>query len=109
MKGEFIMTRRIYLVVVATIITIILTISAVAKERGPQKPSEEEFGYGPRASAKALYIVKLDGPHPIHARKMYTMTALVVDAEKGEPVTAAEITIDGGMPQHGHGLPTRPR
>ena len=27
----------------------------------------------------------------------------------GAPVEAAKITIDGGMPQHGHGLPTKPR
>ncbi|HSJ65222.1 MAG TPA: FixH family protein [Gemmatimonadaceae bacterium] len=26
----------------------------------------------------------------------------------GAPVDSATITIDGGMPQHGHGLPTRP-
>jgi len=27
----------------------------------------------------------------------------------GAPVSAASVAIDGGMPQHGHGLPTRPR
>ncbi len=27
----------------------------------------------------------------------------------GEPVTQARIGVDGGMPQHGHGFPTRPR
>lgn len=27
----------------------------------------------------------------------------------GAPVVEAGITIGGGMPQHGHGLPTRPR
>jgi hypothetical protein len=32
----------------------------------------------------------------------------VVDAS-GNSVDEATIAIDGGMPQHGHGLPTRPR
>jgi hypothetical protein len=32
----------------------------------------------------------------------------VVDAA-GRPVDGAGMTVDGGMPQHGHGLPTRPR
>ena len=27
----------------------------------------------------------------------------------GKPVEGADITIDGGMPQHGHGLPTEPK
>ena len=27
----------------------------------------------------------------------------------GTPVTHARIQIDGGMPQHGHGLPTKPQ
>ena len=26
----------------------------------------------------------------------------------GEPVTGAMIMVDGGMPAHGHGLPTKP-
>jgi hypothetical protein len=29
--------------------------------------------------------------------------------EKGRAVDGATITVDGGMPEHGHGLPTKPR
>ncbi|HRN54292.1 MAG TPA: FixH family protein, partial [Gemmatimonadaceae bacterium] len=32
----------------------------------------------------------------------------VLDAS-GAPVNGARLGIDGGMPQHGHGLPTKPR
>jgi len=31
-----------------------------------------------------------------------------VASPAGAPVTAARIAVDGGMPQHGHGLPTKP-
>ena len=34
---------------------------------------------------------------------------LHVEAADGGPVENASITIDGDMPEHGHGLPTRPR
>ena len=34
---------------------------------------------------------------------------LHLDAANGAPVSAASVAIDGGMPQHGHGLPTKPR
>lgn len=32
-----------------------------------------------------------------------------VEGIDGSPVSRARITVDGGMPQHGHGLPTQPR
>lgn len=34
---------------------------------------------------------------------------LHVETANGAPVDACDITVDGGMPQHGHGLPTKPR
>ncbi len=34
---------------------------------------------------------------------------LHVASESGEPVIGATITVDGGMPDHDHGMPTRPR
>ena len=38
---------------------------------------------------------------------MHSWTVALTDAG-GKPVEAAAITVDGGMPQHGHGLPTAP-
>ena len=34
---------------------------------------------------------------------------LHLETADGAPVDAATLAVDGGMPQHGHGLPTRPR
>ena len=34
---------------------------------------------------------------------------LHVESASGEPVTGAAIEVEGGMPAHDHGLPTRPR
>jgi hypothetical protein len=34
---------------------------------------------------------------------------LHLETATGAPVDSAAITVDGGMPQHGHGLPTRPK
>ena len=34
---------------------------------------------------------------------------LHLETAGGAPVDSAAIAVDGGMPQHGHGLPTRPR
>ena len=34
---------------------------------------------------------------------------LHLETAAGAPVDSAAIAVDGGMPQHGHGLPTKPR
>jgi hypothetical protein len=34
---------------------------------------------------------------------------LHLETAAGAPVDSAVVAVDGGMPQHGHGLPTRPR
>ena len=34
---------------------------------------------------------------------------LHLETTAGAPVDSAAIAVDGGMPQHGHGLPTKPR
>jgi len=34
---------------------------------------------------------------------------LHLETASGAPVDSATLAVDGGMPQHGHGLPTRPR
>jgi hypothetical protein len=34
---------------------------------------------------------------------------LHLETAAGAPVDSAQIAVDGGMPQHGHGLPTKPR
>ena len=73
-----------------------------------QKPAAQEFGYGPRESANGTYTVFLRPNEVLRLRKLQTLRVLVVDAA-GRPVEDARITVDGGMPEHGHGLPTQPR
>jgi hypothetical protein len=34
---------------------------------------------------------------------------LHLETVNGAPVDSAAVAVDGGMPQHGHGLPTKPR
>lgn len=44
----------------------------------------------------------------IPINQIHTWTLHVEDAN-GQPVEDATIRVDGGMPQHGHGLPTAPQ
>lgn len=45
---------------------------------------------------------------PVIINRMHSWT-LTVETADGQPVENAAITVDGGMPQHGHGLPTQPQ
>ena len=40
--------------------------------------------------------------------KLHSWT-LHLETAGGAPVDSARVVVDGGMPQHGHGLPTKPR
>ena len=73
-----------------------------------RKPAQEEFGLGPRVSSEGHYKVVLQPEEPLRARKLQSVEIVITDAD-GKVVEGASIAISGGMPQHGHGLPTRPQ
>jgi hypothetical protein len=75
---------------------------------GAKRPAASEFGLGPRSSAAGRYVATLEPAKPLRPRQMQTVRVTVRDAE-GRAIDEAQISIDGGMPQHGHSLPTRPR
>lgn len=71
-------------------------------------PATSEFGLGPRTSANGKYRATLLTDRPLLVGPMQRVTLSIVD-DSGRAVNGGSVTIDGGMPQHGHGLPTRPR
>jgi hypothetical protein len=75
---------------------------------GAQRPAASEFGLGPRTSAQGRYVATLAPDRQLRPRQMQTVRVTITGAD-GRPIEDAAVTIDGGMPQHGHGLPTRPR
>lgn len=75
---------------------------------GPARPAAAEFGLGPRTSDHGLYTATLETLQPLRTRQMQTVRVKVGDVS-GVGIDAASITVDGGMPEHGHGLPTVPR
>jgi hypothetical protein len=72
------------------------------------KPPASEFGYGPRTSASGQYRVTIEETAPFKKGKLLGTTIMVADPS-GKGVEGLRIGVDGGMPQHGHGLPTKPK
>jgi hypothetical protein len=71
-------------------------------------PAASEFGYGPRTSAGGSFTATLGGAQPYRKGRLFSTGVSLVDAQ-GSPLTGARVAVAGGMPQHGHGLPTQPR
>jgi hypothetical protein len=79
-------------------------------------PPASEFGFGPRVSSGGLYEATIEPTEPLRVRRMHTVKLSVrtreggaAEADGAATVDGASIAVDGGMPQHGHGLPTHPR
>jgi hypothetical protein len=73
------------------------------------KPPQDAAEYATqRLSAPGGFRVayRTDGPVPVGRMHAWT---LQVGRADGTPVTDATIAVDGDMPEHRHGLPTRPR
>jgi hypothetical protein len=58
-----------------------------------------------QAMYRGGYTARLD---PIAINQMHTWVFHLASAA-GQPLEEAHITVDGEMPQHGHGLPTSPQ
>ena len=62
-----------------------------------------------RRSERGLFRVSVQSTEqPIPMNRIHRWTVKLSDA-RGQPVADARIAVDGGMPEHGHGLPTAPK
>jgi len=62
-----------------------------------------------RASDNGLFRVSYTSSQDIVPVNQMHQWTLLVETADGQPVKNASITVDGDMPQHGHGLPTSPQ
>ncbi len=62
-----------------------------------------------KPTSAGIYRVALQPPaQPPAINQMHSWKVTLATAD-GKPVPGAKFAVDGGMPQHGHGLPTQPR
>ena len=72
------------------------------------RPPKDPAAYATtQVSAAQLYRASFAPKETIRVGKLHPWMIEVQTAD-GRPVEDAKITVDGGMPQHGHGLPTKP-
>lgn len=61
------------------------------------------------SSTQGRYVVQMEPPAATPAINQMHAWQIKLSSPDGAPVRNASIVVDGGMPQHGHGLPTRPQ
>ena len=62
-----------------------------------------------QTTAEGLYVAAIEPEDPGIRQGVLHSWVLTVKTADGKPVEDARIAVDGGMPDHGHGLPTRPK
>jgi hypothetical protein len=108
MENPMLSALRTIAVVACALALVALIAGCESKGAGAARPAAREFGLGPRTSAQQVYAATLQPRQPLRVRQLQTLPVLITDAS-GRPMEGARISVDGGMPEHGHGLPTQPR
>ena len=89
--------------------TRLLALAAVASLAACMSPPKDLDLSRQHPSAEGRYLVRLEPPAQAPAINQIHAWRITLSTPDGSPVRAARIAVDGGMPQHGHGLPTRPQ
>ena len=89
-------------------ISITLTLAAAAMAGCMSATSDLDLSLS-RPTADGKFVVTLQPPAtPAAINQLHTWKVQLA-SQAGAPIAHARIKVDGGMPQHGHGLPTRPQ
>jgi hypothetical protein len=92
----------------APAIVLLLGGSGLTARMMMSPPSDLDLSLSKPTEA-ARYVAKMAADvSPVPVGPIHTWT-LTVTTPDGKPATGVTISIDGGMPQHGHGLPTAPK
>ncbi|MDI1365831.1 MAG: FixH family protein [bacterium] len=86
----------------ALLATVIIAGSAMAEPKGLDLSLD-------RPSDQGVFRVRIRSQAaPIPMSRVHPWTVHLTD-RAGLPISGADLTVDGGMPEHHHGLPTAPR
>jgi hypothetical protein len=74
----------------------------------PSKYADKDTSTVQFSAQQRFQVAYTPSVNPPPINQLHTWTLRVTTPE-GRPVEHAQIAVDGAMPEHGHGLPTRPQ
>jgi hypothetical protein len=96
----------LYAVAVVALVLVSLGAYVVSPVAGP--PRAEIDQSRSRTTANGLYFAAIEPEVPEIKQGEMHAWILTVKTPDGKPVDDAKVAVDGGMPDHNHGLPTSP-
>lgn len=97
----------LYTLAVAALVLVAYGAHVATPDAGAAKP-EPDLARS-QTTAGGLYVAAIE-PEVAEVRQgVLHSWVLTVKTADGQPVEDARVAVDGGMPEHNHGLPTSPR
>jgi hypothetical protein len=87
-------------------LALLAVVAAIAGCSTP--PANLDLSLDKPTAAGVYRVALVPPPQPPAINQLHSWRVKLATAD-GAPVTHARFAVDGGMPQHGHGLPTQPR
>lgn len=94
-------------IAIGIVLFAVLALAAVWALMPSPPPADLDLSRS-KASAKGLYQVAIEPEAGTVKMGELHSWVITVKSKDGAPVEDAKIAVDGGMPQHHHGLPTAP-
>ncbi len=85
----------------------VLVAGGIAFAAATTPPADLDYSLAHASDAGLYHVTLVPSVEPVPVGKMHAWTVAVTEAD-GDPIDAT-VSLDGGMPQHGHGLPTEPQ
>ena len=87
------------------ILLLLIFYTTVVAEQKSLSPQNQTTKITDNQHFRVSFTSKLE---PIVINTMHAWT-IYIENNKGQPVLNAEVSVEGGMPEHDHGLPTAPQ
>jgi len=94
------------LLVVAALYLIVM--NQVMEKTNSEVPADLDYSTTRTSDNELFRVSYVSSQDIVPVNQMHQWT-LHIETADGQPVEDATIGVDGDMPQHGHGLPTRPQ
>jgi YtkA-like len=96
------------LLLIGFVVALVALGGSAAFARMMAPPSNLDLSTERTSAQQHFDVAYTPSTNPPPINQLHTWTIRVTTPD-GQPVEGATIDVDGDMPQHGHGLPTRPQ
>ena len=100
--------RRPILIAAAALTILVLAYLGFTMWRMSYVPADLDYSTTQLSESGLYQATIVPETEPIAINHLHTWV-IHIETPDGQPLTDATVTVDGDMPQHGHGMPTRPQ